>query len=363
MARCLRDEVVRGPGSRPLSPGPYPRGAPEEDPLRLREGEQAWGMTLRSSGPEYVPLRVFRDGDLLDPGSDPLIALMGALADLNEGERVVARLLLRSLGPEWSLHHAEMAHGGHSTRTGQAATSPTPRKQGAPGGRAGGLPSWASGHLPPTRATGGCRPGRPGRRCSWDWEPLALLAVGGWAWGRWKKSRSRVFDPLLIREKVSRIAFDAEIRSLPFMPESTRAAACEELLEQVAAAYRHYDNPAGARLRVGKTVLPTHPTIDLHPSGPGLFGRRSVMGVREAACLWHPPGPRRRDPPGGPRRVEGASALGPKSQGGRPCRATPRRELPGGSTSPVTCSGGTTSTWPGPVWASPPSCTTWWPTR
>ena len=28
----------------------------------------------------------------------------------------------------------------------------------------------------------------------------------------------------------------------------------------------------------------------LHPAGPGLFGRRSVLGVREAACLWHPPG-------------------------------------------------------------------------
>ena len=28
----------------------------------------------------------------------------------------------------------------------------------------------------------------------------------------------------------------------------------------------------------------------LHPAGPGLFGRRSVLGVREVAALWHPPG-------------------------------------------------------------------------
>ena len=28
----------------------------------------------------------------------------------------------------------------------------------------------------------------------------------------------------------------------------------------------------------------------LHLAGPGLFGRRSILGVREAACLWHPPG-------------------------------------------------------------------------
>ena len=38
-------------------------------------------MTLRADGPEYVPLRTFRDDDLLDPGSDPLIALMGALTN------------------------------------------------------------------------------------------------------------------------------------------------------------------------------------------------------------------------------------------------------------------------------------------
>ena len=62
-------------------------------------------MTLRASGPEYAPLRTFRDDDLLDPGSDPLIAIIGALSSLNDGERVVARLLLRSMGPEWSQVH------------------------------------------------------------------------------------------------------------------------------------------------------------------------------------------------------------------------------------------------------------------
>ena len=67
-------------------------------------------MTLRAGGPEYVPLRTFRDDDLLDPGSDPLIALMGALSELEEGERVLCRLLLRSLGPDWSQSHQARAH-------------------------------------------------------------------------------------------------------------------------------------------------------------------------------------------------------------------------------------------------------------
>ena len=104
MARCRDGEVVRGQIA-----AHYPQARIEEipeaeDPLRLGEGEQAWGLALTSTGPDYVPLRTFRDHDLLDPGSDPLIALMGALSSLYEGERVVARLLLRSLGPDWSLH-------------------------------------------------------------------------------------------------------------------------------------------------------------------------------------------------------------------------------------------------------------------
>ena len=81
----------------------------EEDPLRLDEGEEAWSMTLAADGPDYLPLRTFRDDDLLDPGSDPLIALIGALSTLHDKERIVARLLLRSLGPDWSAAHMDKA--------------------------------------------------------------------------------------------------------------------------------------------------------------------------------------------------------------------------------------------------------------
>ena len=111
MARCLDDQVVRGQVS-----AHYPQARIHEVWRRAttrcdsKEGEQAWSMTLRADGPEYVPLRVFRDDDLLDPGSDPLISLLGALSNLNENERIVARLMLRSLGPDWSQPHMEKAH-------------------------------------------------------------------------------------------------------------------------------------------------------------------------------------------------------------------------------------------------------------
>ena len=122
------------------------------------------------------------------------------------------------------------------------------------------------------------------------------LALGGWAWHRFKKARKRVFDPILIKEKVSRIAFDAEIQVTAILPGNTRPHRANELLEPVAAAYRDYDNPAGARFKASR-VRPAVPDPQvLHPSGPGLFGKHSVLGVREAACLWHPPGARDETP-------------------------------------------------------------------
>ena len=139
------------------------------------------------------------------------------------------------------------------------------------------------------------------------------LTVAGWGWWRWKQARGRVYDPLLVREKVSRVAFDAELQVIAVLPDSTRPQRADELLGAVAAAYRHFDHPAGARFKVGR-VQPLVPLMNLHPAGPGLFGRRSVLGVREVAALWHPPGAGDETP-----LVErsGARALLPSARGVR----------------------------------------------
>ena len=113
---------------------------------------------------------------------------------------------------------------------------------------------------------------------------------------------------------MSRIAFDAELQVTAIVPSRTGPQRAGELLGPVAAAYRHYDNPAGARFKVGK-VRPVAPDPEnLHPPGPGLFGGRSVLGVREIASLWHPPGAGDETP-----LVErsGARALSPSAKGTR----------------------------------------------
>ena len=115
------------------------------------------------------------------------------------------------------------------------------------------------------------------------------LAVAGWAWSKWQQGRNRVHDPLLVKEKVNRVAFAGELQVVAILPAESVPHRAGELLEPVAAAYRHYDHPAGAQFRVGK-VQPVQATASLQPGTPGFFGKRSVLGIREVAALWHPPG-------------------------------------------------------------------------
>ena len=291
LVRCLDGEVVRGQIAAHYPQARIHALSAEDDQLRLDEGEQAWSMTLRADGPEYLPLRVFRDDDLLDPGSDPLIALLGALSNLGENERVVARLMLRSLGPDWSQGHMEKAH----TRAVEDRRDPSYTYQTRPLQMDGvTMAVLGVGVVAALRAYLWVQAGETWKAALMGAGVAAALAAGGWLWHRFKKARNRVYDPQLIREKVSRIAFDGEIQVTAILratedpKEGLKRA--RELLEPVAAAYRHYDHPAGARFRVGG-VRPAVPDPSmLHPSGPGLFGRRSVLGVREAAALWHPPG-------------------------------------------------------------------------
>ena len=269
LARCLDREVVQGQIAAHYPQARIHDVSAEEDPLRLGEGEQAWAMTLRADGPEYVPLRVFRDDDLLDPGSDPLIAILGALSNLGENERIVARLMLRSLGPDWSQAHMEKAH----KRPVEERRDPSYTYQTRPL-QTDGVTMAVLGvaALAAVRGYLWVQAGETWKAVLMGIGVAAALAAGGWLWHRIKKAGKRVYDPLLIREKVSRIAFDGELQITAVLPVTNDPKdgrqRARQLLEPVAAAYRHYDHPAGARFKVGK-VRPVAPQPQaLHPSGP-----------------------------------------------------------------------------------------------
>ena len=287
MARCLDDRVVRGQISTHYPQARIHEVEPEDDPLRLEEGERAWTMTLRSSGPEYVPIRTFRDDDLLDPGSDPLIALLGALSDLNDGERVVSRLMLNSLGPDWSQGHLEKAHRRPVSEPRDSTYSNQVRHNQSDFAK---LAVLGIATLPALQGYLWVRAGETWKAVLLGAGITAALTVAGWAWWRIGEWRSRVYDPTLIKEKVERMAFSAEIQVTAVLPPGGTTERAKAVLAPVAAAYRHYDHPAGARFKVGRVRPVSAPNMSLHHAGGGLFGSRSVLGVREAATLWHPPG-------------------------------------------------------------------------
>ena len=303
MARCRDGEVFRDQVAAHYPQARIREVPIEDDPLQVQEGEQAWGMTIRSSGPEYLPLRVFRDGDLLDPGSDPLVSLLGALSDINEGERVVSRLLLRSLGPGWSRHHMEMAHGQSASRL-QPVSGPQSQQARGPGL---GMVVLGIGALAANQGYTWVQAGEVWKTVLLGLGAAGLLALGSWAWQRWKDSRSRVLDPVLIKEKVYRAAFEAEIRVTAILPQDTRSQRAAELLEKVSSAYRNYDNPAGARFKVEKSQTRRTGCCP-HSLGARTVRRPECNRCARGSLPLASPGREGRTPPGGPGRIEGTAS-------------------------------------------------------
>src|SRR5579864_5473264 len=73
-----------------------------DDPLVLREGETASAVELRAGAEAYLPLRAFRERELLQEGADPLLGIMGVFNHLPPHLRVVAQLALIPAPPTWS---------------------------------------------------------------------------------------------------------------------------------------------------------------------------------------------------------------------------------------------------------------------
>ena len=75
------------------------------------------------------------------------------------------------------------------------------------------------------------------------------------------------------------------------------------------------------------------PSPSMQPASTGLFGKRSVLGVREVASLWHPPGARD-ETPWWSGREHGCSFPRPEAPGAALWWARPRRAIPGRSSFP-----------------------------
>jgi hypothetical protein len=78
-----------------------PVGTPD-DPLALREGETVSAVELRAGAAAYLPLRSWRERELLQEGADPLLGILGVFNHLPAHMRVVTQLALIPAAPTWS---------------------------------------------------------------------------------------------------------------------------------------------------------------------------------------------------------------------------------------------------------------------
>ena len=95
-------ETSRRPGAGTLSPGDIRSLTQEDDPLTLREGEMVSAVELRAGAAAYLPLRAFRERELLQEGADPLLGIMGVFNHLPSHMRIVTQLALIPAPPTWS---------------------------------------------------------------------------------------------------------------------------------------------------------------------------------------------------------------------------------------------------------------------
>ena len=350
LARCQDDRVVKQQLAAHYPQARVREVAPEDDPMRRRQGELAWGLTLRVDGPQYVPLRTFRDDDLLDAGSDPLIALLGALGDLRPGERLVSRLLLRSLGPDWSQAHQQKAF----KNPGQQRPDPSYTYQTKPLQLDGvTMAVLGAGALAALKGYLWVQDGEFLKASLLGAGSVLGLTVAGWGWWRWKQARSRVYDPLLIREKVGRVAFDAEVQVIAFCPPAPDPSAPGRSWAGWRRPTATTTTRPGRASRWGRPCPPFPTRRRCSPRGRDCSdGAASWECARRRPCGTRPE--RRTRPPWWSGPAHGPSSPWPGASGAERWWDTPRRAGPGRYASPRTCCAATTSTWPAPAWASPP---------
>ena len=258
---------------------------PEEDPMRPREGEQAFTKVLTLARQEFLPLRTFRDDDILDAGSDPLLAVLGALSNLSGDQRLGARLVLRSLGPSWSEQHQRKS----LVPPMSPIMNPSYQYQTRP------LKVEGIGMIILLGLIGlglqnqiWLRDGMLIKAILLDTAvAAAVIAAVPLLW-RWHRSASRIYDQKLMQEKISRPAYLAELHLTAILPEDEAERTAQDLLGALATAFHHYDHASGNAFKDGKLRAGTHEDplamVTYRP-----WRGRSVLNTREVATLWHMP--------------------------------------------------------------------------
>lgn len=255
---------------------------PGLDPAGLAPGEQVAACALSLRGPQYLPLRIFRDPEVeagRSAQADPVLGILGALDDLPDRWRGIAQLILQPAPDDWCRDYLRLAveHPLASERVaGGADTSLTSVFMMA------GLLAASSAAFQGYQwyAAG-------------DWARLALVAcavlVGapGAIWLLKRLANRPIYDVELVQEKVSRIAYVSQVRLAVFAPIEAPRQDIDARLDRLAAAYRQFNLAAGNGLVPRSLDLRRRDLRGLAPLQP--VKTLPVLNVRELAGLWHLP--------------------------------------------------------------------------
>jgi len=255
---------------------------PGLDPARIGPDEQVAACTLVLRAPAYLPLRTFRDSDvdaMRSAQADPVLGILGALDDLPDGWRGLTQLVLRPAADDWCRDYLRLAveHPLASERaTGRGDTSLT--QVFALGGLL----------MAGTLSVQAYRWYRLG-----DWSHLGLLilalllGVPAIIWLARHLTSRPIYDMRLVQEKVSRIAYLAQIRLAIIAPASEPRDAVEERLHRLTAAYRQFNLASGNGFLPRRLDPGQH---DLRELNPVPSARAAItLNTRELAGLWHLP--------------------------------------------------------------------------
>ena len=104
---------------------------PSGDPVHIGPDEQAAAATLKLRSGHHLPLRTFDDQELESAGvaaqSDPLLSILGALADLPTGWRAVCQLIVLAPAPHnWARDYLRLALEQPLVHERRADTGPSP---------------------------------------------------------------------------------------------------------------------------------------------------------------------------------------------------------------------------------------------
>jgi hypothetical protein len=261
---------------RPFHSATFPTG----DPVRVGPDEQVAAATLGLHDGDHLPLRTFDDREMESHGDsaqvDPLLAILGALADLPRGWRALAQLVV--LAParhDWARAHQRLALERPLDQERRADTGPS---LVGPLGLLGLIGLYMVGSSASEAWSRG------------DWFlglelVLGALAVivGSIVALRWLAKRELV-DPRLVQAKLSRDACTVELRLAVIAPIFADVAAVQARLDRLATAYRPF------ALATGNSLVPRSCTVvddDLRVLAP--LDRPTLLNVRELAGLWHLP--------------------------------------------------------------------------